>query len=79
MEVLFIYHDFDITNQPESAKNMKSRYDDIEELFPDTLKVEVLPFFIDWLIYKVVLVEITAFTDEAAYTIFETMNDRGLM
>jgi uncharacterized protein with ParB-like and HNH nuclease domain len=78
MEALFNGQDFDITDQSESVRNMKLRYDDIEEIFPDTLKDEVLPFFIDWLIYKVVLVEITAFTDEDAYTIFETMNDRGL-
>ena len=32
----------------------------------------------DWLIENVHLVEITAYSDEDAYTIFETMNDRGL-
>src|SRR5205807_1786884 len=31
-----------------------------------------------WLIENVHLVEITAYSDEDAYTIFETMNDRGL-
>ena len=37
-----------------------------------------LPCFLDWLTDKVMLVEITAFSDHDAYTIFETMNDRGL-
>lgn len=37
-----------------------------------------LPYFIDWLVENVYLVEITAFSDDDAYTIFETMNDRGL-
>ena len=32
----------------------------------------------DWLIESVHLVEITAYSDGDAYTIFETMNDRGL-
>lgn len=42
------------------------------------LTEDALPFFIDWLIDNVYLVEITAFSDDDAYTIFETMNDRGL-
>jgi hypothetical protein len=37
-----------------------------------------VPYFADWLKDNVHLVEITAFTDDDAYTIFETMNDRGL-
>ncbi len=32
----------------------------------------------DWLVENVHLVEIKAYSDEDAYTIFETMNDRGL-
>ena len=32
----------------------------------------------DWLLESVHLVEIEAYSDEDAYTIFETMNDRGL-
>lgn len=32
----------------------------------------------DWLIDNVDMVEITAYSDDDAYTIFETMNDRGL-
>ncbi len=37
-----------------------------------------MPYFIDWLLENVHLVEITAYSDDDAYTIFETMNDRGL-
>ncbi|MBI2070957.1 MAG: DUF262 domain-containing protein [Elusimicrobia bacterium] len=63
----------------ESVQNLVERYNDIEEVFPPDLKDEsVLPFFIDWLKEKVVFVKITAYSDENAYTIFETMNDRGL-
>ena len=46
--------------------------------FPEELTDHALPYFIDWLIENVHLVEITAYSDADAYTIFETMNDRGL-
>ena len=68
----------DFDNQIDSVKNLCARYEDIMDCFPDDLKGETLPYFIDWLIEKVKLVEITAFSDDDAYTIFETMNDRGL-
>lgn len=62
----------------ESTLNMVARYNDIEKAFPEEIKNGVLPYFIDWLKYNVILVEIVAYSDENAYTIFETMNDRGL-
>lgn len=63
----------------ESNENLIQCYDDISHIFPKELdKPEVLPLFIEWLILKVVLVEIKAFSVDNAYTIFETMNDRGL-
>lgn len=62
----------------ETVKNMVDRYADIEQSFPEELTMDALPYFIDWLIDNVVIVEITAYSDENAYTIFETMNDRGL-
>ena len=46
--------------------------------FPRNCPGSALPYFLDWLIENVHLVEITAYSDEDAYTIFETMNDRGL-
>jgi uncharacterized protein with ParB-like and HNH nuclease domain len=69
---------FDLTGQPESVRNIVERYKDIEESFPEELSGETLPYFIDWLLENVHLVEITAYSDDDAYTIFETMNDRGL-
>lgn len=62
----------------ETIKNMVARYEDINNSFPEEIDNKKLPFFIDWLIENVVLVGITAYSDENAYTIFETMNDRGL-
>ena len=78
MEALFEQQAFDPTDKQESVQNIIARYQDIEALFPNDLRDEALPYFIDWLIEKVYLVEITAFSDDDAYTIFETMNDRGL-
>ncbi|MFM2432428.1 MAG: hypothetical protein RLZZ511_3642 [Cyanobacteriota bacterium] len=65
-------------DQPESVRNIVARYKDIEDNFSESLSKDALPYFIDWLIQNVHMVEITAYSDEDAYTIFETMNDRGL-
>ncbi len=62
----------------ESLENIVARYGDLEDLFPEDVTEHALPFFADWLIENVHLVEIVAQSDEDAYTIFETMNDRGL-
>ena len=78
MTALFEQKSFDESSHEESVQNIVIRYRDIEELFPTELAGDALPYFIDWLVENVHLVEITAFSDEEAYTIFETMNDRGL-
>lgn len=62
----------------ESVRTLAARFDELEEVFPDTLRGPALPYFLDWLQHRVQLVQITAYTDDDAYTIFETMNDRGL-
>ena len=78
MEALFEDRSFDISDASESIKNLSRRYGDIEIAFPNDLRTEALPYFIDWLIERVYLVDIKAFTDNDAYSIFESMNDRGL-
>jgi uncharacterized protein with ParB-like and HNH nuclease domain len=78
MEALYTGDSFEQNDQPESVVNILARFADIEEQFPEEVKGAALPFFADWLIENVHLVEITAYSDEDAYTIFETMNDRGL-
>ncbi|MCD6598981.1 MAG: DUF262 domain-containing protein [Dehalococcoidia bacterium] len=78
MEALLKDQTFDETDEPESVQNIMARYRDIQELFPEEIRDKSLPYFIDWLMEKVYLVEISADTDEDSYTIFETMNDRGL-
>jgi hypothetical protein len=78
MEALFTDTPFEEAGQPESVTNILGRYQDITEQFPEELCGDALPYFTDWLIENVHLVEITAFSDADAYKIFETMNDRGM-
>jgi len=78
MESLYTGQASGENGQPESIQNILARYSDIQEHFPEDLIGDALPYFVDWFIENVHLVEITAYSDEDAYTVFETMNDRGL-
>lgn len=62
----------------DSVRNLVERYEDIGELLPQDVQDDALPYFIDWLQHRVQIIQITAYSDDDAYTIFETMNDRGL-
>lgn len=73
-----LYNNKTLTNSnDESVENILDRYEDIQEHFPEELEGRALPYFIDWLIEKVMLVEIKPQHDDDAYEIFETTNDRG--
>lgn len=78
MDALYKRENFTPINQNESVINIYNRYNDIADVFPEEIKDAALPFFIDWLINKVYLVEITATTEQDAHKIFVSMNDRGL-
>jgi hypothetical protein len=78
MEALYKGEEYHDTDGSEAVSNILARYADLEDLFPENLGGALLPYFVDWLMENVHLVEITAYSDEDAYTIFETMNDRGL-
>lgn len=78
MEALYEGRPFDVVDYSESVRNLVLRYADLETQFPEDLRTDALPYFIDWLLENVHLIEITAYSDDDAYTIFETMNDRGL-
>ncbi|MDD9869503.1 MAG: DUF262 domain-containing protein [Gammaproteobacteria bacterium] len=63
----------------ESTQNILARYESIGDMLSDKLRGKnIFPFFVNWLIHKVVFVVIEAHSVDNAYTIFETMNDRGL-
>jgi hypothetical protein len=78
MDALYKRENFSPLNQNESVVNIFNRHTDIADVFPEEIKGVALPFFIDWLINKVFLVEITATTEQDAHKIFVSMNDRGL-
>ncbi len=79
MEALFEFGEYEPpSDAAESVHTLVARYAELDGLFPDELKGAALPFFIDWLKDRVQLVQITAYSDDDAYAIFETMNDRGL-
>ena len=78
MEALYTDTQYDSRSKSSSIQNIVARYTDIATLFPADLTGKALPYFIDWLTKNVILVEILTYSDDDAYTIFETMNDRGL-
>jgi hypothetical protein len=61
-----------------SVANLYSRSEDIDELLPETIRDEALPLFIHWLLNRVCLVGIDAVDRRQGWSIFETMNDRGV-
>ena len=88
MRAIFEGREPNVEGQSESIANIANRF----RLIQDNLSLEetssredesridrkALPYFANWLMEKVFLVEIEASSDAEAYTIFETMNDRGL-
>lgn len=69
----------DMTDQSESVGTMWARYQDIVRLHPDDdLDAHALPYFCDWLLHRVIVVEIDTTDANLALEMFETMNDRGL-
>lgn len=78
MQRLLDAQPLDPEGKSESVRNIAERYANIADHFPEEVTGAALPYFVDWLLENVHLVEIEAYSDEDAYTIFETMNDRGL-
>ncbi len=56
MDALFTGQPFEENNQSESVVNILSRYQDIEEHYPEELGGDTLPYFAAWLIENVHLV-----------------------
>ncbi len=79
MLALLAGEDFDISNATEAVQRLRENFEYIQQEFPnEDIPDHAIPYFADWLTEKVYLVEIAAASDEDAYTIFETVNDRGL-
>ncbi|MDH6410048.1 hypothetical protein M2113_001022 [Aurantimicrobium minutum] len=65
-------------NLDQSSEVLWDRFQDIIQIFPLEFSGEILPYFVDWLLHRVVLVEIGTTDKDMALEIFESMNDRGL-
>ena len=76
LNALYSGDSFDAIDESESIRNIAASYNDIENHFE--LPEQAIPFFAEWLLVNVYLIEIAAFDDRDAYEIFETVNDRGL-
>lgn len=50
----------------------------LQEEFPEELRSDALPYFVDWLLDGVSMVGIRAATPEQGWEIYESMNDRGV-
>jgi hypothetical protein len=62
---------------PLSVRAICQRYWELVDDFPVALRGAALPFFVDWLMERVFLVEISARDRDHGWEIFESMNDRG--
>ena len=78
MQALFDHGEYE---PPADDRNRSTRSSagtrELDAFSPKSSR-DALPYFIDWLKDRVQLVQITAYNDDDAYAIFETMNDRGL-
>ena len=70
--------EFDAHSATDSVRNLWNGYEAIEDYFPNSLQKDRLTYFVDWLLVRVILVDIAAPDQDMALEIFETMNDRGL-
>ena len=61
-----------------SVKNLVERYSNIADCWNDRITTENVVLFAYWIKEKVVFSRVWTNSDEFAYIIFETMNDRGL-
>ena len=79
MESLCENGDYNIKESDSiSVRNLVRRYDDIDECWRDEINDENIVHFMYWLKEKVMFSKVWTNSDDFAYVIFETMNDRGL-
>lgn len=63
---------------PASVQNLLNRYNDISDCWNSEIDDEKIVNFVYWLEEKVMFSKVWTNSDDFAYVIFETMNDRGL-
>ncbi|MDY6070814.1 MAG: DUF262 domain-containing protein [Bacilli bacterium] len=65
-------------NDSVSVKNLVDRYNDIHDCWNEAIDESNAVHFCYWLKEKIIFSKVWTNSDEFAYVIFETMNDRGL-
>jgi Uncharacterized conserved protein len=79
MLALYECGEYDIAdNESISVQNLVARYNDISECWNNSIDENNIIHFTYWLKEKVMFSKVWTNSDEFAYIIFETMNDRGL-
>lgn len=77
MESLLQYKTTKTIPSSHEFHNLSLRYQDILNHLRETVTQDTIQYFYEWLVNKVMMVQISAQSEQEAYTIFETMNDRG--
>lgn len=79
MEALFKKGDYDVVDSDKSSiQTIVDRYHDIDECWNPAINENNISHFVYWMMKKIVFSKVWTNSDEFAYVIFETMNDRGL-
>ena len=78
MKSLYEGEGFDDSKETQSIRNIVACFDYIKGNLLEKLQDQLPLHFLHWLLNKVYLFEIVASAYDDAYTVFETMNDRGL-
>lgn len=65
-------------NDEHYVQNIVDRYNDIADCWNEKINESNIVFFAYWIKEKVIFSKVWTNSDEFAYVIFETMNDRGL-
>ena len=79
MDSLFTQGDYIVkSHEPSYLQNIVDRYHDFDEFWDDEVFDEHnIIHFVYWLIERVIFSKVWTDSDDFAYVIFETMNDRG--
>lgn len=78
MEGLFNNGKYDVDTDNASVLNILDRYVDFDECWDKKIDESNINMFVYWIMYKVMFSKVWTDSDDFAYVIFETMNDRGL-
>jgi hypothetical protein len=78
IDAIFHGREFHVDGQVASVRHIWECFESLPEIFPHQLREEALPYFTDWLLNRVSVVEIVAVDRNHGWEIFESMNDRGL-